>query len=175
MRHYSEAIKRNPNDKENSHVYYSNRANCYIRLNEMELATKDLDACIELNPKYPKAYLNKAHIKFAQKEFQKVTALYEAVLAIEGVDEDSKKKAQEGIQRTMHAIQSMHSGEGVSEEQLRRAQADPEIQQILADPMVQQVLRDFKDNPKYAQDAMRNPGMAAKFQKLAAAGVIRMG
>jgi stress-induced-phosphoprotein 1 len=174
MRHYSEAIKRDPNG-ESTHVYFSNRATCYIRMNEMQAAQEDLDACIKLCPTYAKAYLNKAHIYFAQKEFQKVTPLYESVIAMEGVDEDSKKKAQEGLQRTMHAIQSMHQGEGVSEEQLRRAQADPEIQAILADPSVQQVLRDFKENPKYAQDAMRNPGMAAKFQKLAAAGVIRMG
>jgi stress-induced-phosphoprotein 1 len=174
MRKYSEAIKRNPSDPETSHIYYSNRGNCYIRMNEMNLAIEDFDKCIELNPKYPKAYLNKAHIKFAQKEYQKVMPIYEQVLAMEDVDEDSKKKAQEGLQRTVQAIQQMQST-GADEEQLRRAQADPEIQQILGDPMVQQVLRDFKDNPQYAQQAMKNPGMAAKLNKLAAAGVIRFG
>ena len=51
--------------------------------------------------------------------------------------------------------------------------ADPEIQAILADPTVQQTLRDFKDNPTSAQKALKNPGMAEKINKLAAAGVIR--
>merc|ERR1712070_253539 len=172
MRKYSEAIKRDPNNPETSHIYYSNRGNCFIRMNEMNAAVEDFDKCIELNPKYPKAYLNKAHIKFSQKEYQKVMPIYEAVLAIPNVDEDSKKKAQEGLQRTVQAIQQMQST-GADEEQLRRAQADPEIQQILGDPAVQQVLRDFKDNPSYAQKAMKDPYMAGKLNKLAAAGIIR--
>jgi len=174
MRHYAEAIKRDPNNPETSHIYYSNRGNCFIRMNEMNAAIEDFDRCIELNPKYPKAYLNKAHIKFAQKEYQKVMPIYQAVLDMEGIDEDSKKKAQEGLQRTVQAIQQMQST-GADEEQLRRAQADPEIQQILGDPAVQQVLRDFKDNPAYAQKAMKDPYMAGKLNKLAAAGVIRFG
>jgi len=174
MRHYSEAIKRNPKDPEFTHIVFSNRATCYIRMNEMELAMKDLDTCIEMCPTYAKAYLNKAHIKFVQKEYQKVTPLYEAVINMEGVDEDSKKKAEEGLQRTMHAVREMQSS-GADEEQLRRAQADPEIQQILGDPAVQQVLRDFKDNPKYAQQALRDPYMSGKLNKLAAAGIIRFG
>ena len=41
--------------------------------------------------------------------------------------------------------------------------------------MVQQVLRDFKDNPTYAQQALRDPVMAPKINKLVAAGVIRFG
>jgi len=174
MRKYSEAIKRNPNDPETSHIYYSNRGNCYIRMNEMNLALEDFEKCIILNPKYVKAYLNKAHIKFSQKEYQKVMPIYQAVIDMEGVDEDSKKKAQEGLQRTMQAVQAMQST-GADEEQLRRAQADPEIQQILGDPAVQQVLRDFKDNPQYAQKALKDPYMSGKLNKLAAAGVIRFG
>jgi len=172
MRKYSEAIKRDPTNPETSHIYYSNRGNCYIRMNEMNLAVDDFDKCIGLNPKYVKAYLNKAHIKFAQKEFQKVLPIYQAVVDMEGVDDESVKKAKEGIARTIQAVNANQSEEG-DKEQLQRAQADPEIQQILGDPMVQQVLRDFKDNPKYAQQALKDPNMAAKLQKLQMAGVIR--
>jgi len=174
MRKYTEAINRNPKDPNATHIFHSNRGNCYIKMNEMGLAIEDFDKCIALNPKYPKAYLNKAHIKFVQKEYQKVMPIYQQVLDMEGMDENSKKQAQDGINKTMQAVQAMQST-GADEEQLRRAQADPEIQQILGDPMVQQVLRDFKDNPSYAQQAMKNPGMAAKLNKLAAAGVIRFG
>ena len=38
MRKYAEAIKRDPNNPETTHIYYSNRGNCYIRMNEMNLA-----------------------------------------------------------------------------------------------------------------------------------------
>jgi len=174
LRHYGEAIKRDPKNPETTHIYYSNRGNCYIRLNEMNLAIEDFDKCIGLNPTYVKAYLNKAHIKFAQKEYQKVMPIYQAVIDMEEADDASKEKAKQGLQKTMQAVQSMQ-GEGASEEQLRRAQADPEIQQILGDPMVQQVLRDFKDNPSYAQKALKDPVMAPKINKLVAAGVIRFG
>merc|ERR1719502_1391396 len=167
---YEEAINRDPGN----HLYLSNRATCYIKMNEMSLAEADLDKCIKMAPMFPKAYLNKAHLLFVRKEFHKVIPMYEAVLAIPDVDDDSKKKAEEGLQRTVQAIQQMQST-GADEEQLRRAQADPEIQQILGDPMVQQVLRDFKDNPTYAQQALRDPVMAPKINKLVAAGVIRFG
>lgn len=109
---------------------------------------------------------------FVRKEFHKVIDLYQAVLSIEGVDEDSKKKAEEGLQRTQQAVQQA-SYEQPDEERLRRAQQDPEIQALLADPMVQQAIRDFKDNPKYAQQALKEPQMAAKLSKLAAAGILR--
>ena len=53
--------------------------------------------------------------------------------------------------------------------------ADPEVQRILKDPVVQQLLRDFKENPKAANAAMRDPDMAAKMQVLIASGVLSTG
>ena len=50
--------------------------------------------------------------------------------------------------------------------------ADPEIQSILQDPIIQQILRDFSENPNAAQEALRNPGVRQKIEKLIAAGVI---
>jgi len=165
---YEEAINRDPGN----HLYLSNRATCYIKMNEMSLAEADLDKCIKMAPMFPKAYLNKAHLLFVRKEFHKVIPMYEAVLAIPDVDDDSKKKAEEGLQRTQQAVQQA-SYEQPDEERIRRAQQDPEIQALLADPMVQQAIRDFKDNPKYAQQALKEPQMAAKLSKLAAAGILR--
>ena len=52
--------------------------------------------------------------------------------------------------------------------------ADPEIQMILMDPSVRQVLQDFQENPKYAQKAMQDPVIAAKIEKLIAAGVLQV-
>jgi len=57
-------------------------------------------------------------------------------------------------------------------EQAAHAMADPEIQAILTDPVIQQVLRDFGENPNAAQQAMSDPTVAAKIQKLVASGVV---
>lgn len=58
---------------------------------------------------------------------------------------------------------------------MAHAMADPEIRQMMSDPVVQQVLRDMSDEStvKHAYDAMKDPEMSKKIQKLIAAGVIR--
>jgi stress-induced-phosphoprotein 1 len=53
--------------------------------------------------------------------------------------------------------------------------ADPEIQSILQDPMIQQILKDFNENPTAAQQAMANPAVRAKIEKLIASGVVQTG
>ena len=66
----------------------------------------------------------------------------------------------------------------VSEEDLKarqaKAMADPEIQGILSDPIMRQVLNDFQQDPKAAQQHMRQPQIMAKLQKLMAAGIVQM-
>ena len=52
VKHYSEAIKRNPTD----YRLYSNRAACYTKLTAFYEALKDAEKCIELNPQFAKGY-----------------------------------------------------------------------------------------------------------------------
>lgn len=80
---------------------------------------------------------------------------------------------------------------------------DPEIQNILTDPimrqvssnvcfvgilessclytvanvvtfLVSQVLIDFQENPRAAQEHLKNPGVMQKIQKLVSAGIVQM-
>ena len=50
-----------------------------------------------------------------------------------------------------------------------------QILKILQDPVMQTILQQAKNDPAALQEHMKNPGIRAKIQKLAAAGVIRVG
>jgi tetratricopeptide (TPR) repeat protein len=78
--HYSNAIDM---DKENP-IYYSNRANVYIELEEFGRAIEDSDTAIKLNPSFTRAY------------FRKATALFEQP-HIEGSLEASLATLEEGL------------------------------------------------------------------------------
>lgn len=58
VKHYSEAIKRNPDDPK----LYSNRAACYTKLAAFDLGLKDCETCIKLDDKFIKGYIRKGKI-----------------------------------------------------------------------------------------------------------------
>lgn len=43
------------------------------------------------------------------------------------------------------------------------------------DPIIRQVLTDLQENPSAGRQALADPGVAAKIEKLIAAGVLRTG
>jgi stress-induced-phosphoprotein 1 len=50
-----------------------------------------------------------------------------------------------------------------------------QIMGIMQDPVMQAILQQAQNDPKALQEHMRNPSVRTKIQKLAAAGVIRVG
>ncbi|KAL6986073.1 Hsp70-Hsp90 organizing protein 3 [Sarracenia purpurea var. burkii] len=169
VKHYSEAIKRNPNDPK----AYSNRAACYTKLGAMPEGLKDAEKCIELDPTFAKGYSRKGAIQFFMKEYDKALETYQQGLK----HEPQNQELIDGIRRCLEQINKASRGD-LSPDELKERQAkamqDPEIQNILTDPVMRQVLIDFQENPKAAQEHSRNPLVMNKIQKLVSAGIVQI-
>ncbi|KAL1559751.1 Hsp70-Hsp90 organizing protein 3 [Salvia divinorum] len=169
IKHYTEALKRNPNDPK----AYSNRAASYTKLGAMPEGLKDAEKCIELDPTFSKGYTRKGAIQFFMKEYDKALETYQ-----EGLKHDpNNQELLDGIRRCVEQINKASRGD-FSPDELKERQAkamqDPEIQNILTDPVMRQVLTDFQENPKAAQDHMKNPLVMNKIQKLVSAGIVQV-
>ncbi|RWS25050.1 stress-induced-phosphoprotein 1-like protein, partial [Leptotrombidium deliense] len=158
IRHYNEAIKRNPDDAK----LYSNRAACYQKLAEFQLALKDCEDCIRLEPNFVKGHVRKGFALLAMKEFGKATSAFQKALDIDS----NCQEALEGYRKC--TLASMANPEEVR----KRALEDPEIQKILGDPAMRLILEQMQSDPKAAQDHLKNPEIAAKIEKLIEAGLI---
>jgi len=169
VKEYTEGLKRDPNSK----ALFSNRCAAYIKLMEWQDGLKDAEKCLKMDPVFVKAYARKGTIHHFMKEYHKALATFDQGLKIDPESRDCK----EGKQRTMSAIQTgAYAGDKQSdEERLRHAMADPEIQMLMSDPRVRQLLKDLQENPTAGQQALRDPFLGEAFNKLIAAGVVKMG
>ncbi|KAF9159559.1 Hsp90 cochaperone [Mortierella sp. AD011] len=172
VKEYTEAIKRDDTDPR----AYSNRAACYTKLMAINEAQKDCETCISLDPKFVKGYIRKAAIQFLKKEY---TECLETCQAAKEADVE-KKNTAEIDQQINKVYAEMSRGpqrrEGETEaETLARAQQDPEVQKIMADPAMRSILQMMQEDPKAAQEHMKNPMVAANIRKLVNAGIIRLG
>jgi len=163
---YEEAMKRNPKD----HVPYSNRAACYQKLMEWQLALKDADTCVAMEPTFLKGWSRKASIHYYMKEYHKAMDSYNMILKLEPDNEEAKA----GLDNVVATINMQSQSGEVDAERQKRAMADPEIQQILGDAQMRSILSEMQTDPKKAQAAMNDPTISAKLQKLIAAGVLQV-
>jgi stress-induced-phosphoprotein 1 len=158
LKHYTEAIKRNPTDAK----IYSNRAACYTKLMEFRLALKDSDEGIKLDPNFVKCYLRKGHALMAMKDYGQAMAAFGKALEIDP-----------NCQEAMDSYRQCASKASDDPEEIRkRAANDPEIQQILTDPGMRLILEQMQNEPQALREHLRNPAIAQKIQKLIDAGII---
>ena len=158
-----EAMKRNPK----SAVPYSNRAACYQKLMEWQLALKDAETCVEMDPAYVKGWSRKGAIHTYLKEFHKAMDAYNMVLKLEPENADAKQQ----LENVVYQVNASNQTGEADPERQKRAMADPEIQAILGDAQMRSILQEMQTDPAKAQKAMRDPTIAGKLEKLIAAGV----
>lgn len=163
VKHYSEAIKRNPTDVK----IFSNRAACYTKLMSFDQALKDCDKCIELDATFLKAYLRKGKVLQGMGQHSKAVDVYQKALELDA----NSSEALEGFRFCTQTLNQSKDPEDVK----RRAMADPEVQQILGDPAMQMILEQMQNDPKALSEHMQNPAIAKKIMKLKEVGIISVG
>jgi len=163
---YEDAVKRAPKNA----AIRNNLAAALCKIMDFSGAQRQIEVALEIDPKYVKAWARKGDIEMYMKEYHKAMESYKEGLEIDGDNAACKEGLRKCIQAINYGRASMTEDE--KKEQAAHAMADPAIQSILQDPVIQQVLRDFSENPTSAQQAMRDPGVREKIQKLIAAGII---
>merc|ERR1712176_771586 len=167
IKEYEEAVKRAPNDA----AIRNNLCAALTKIMDFNGAKTQVEKALELDPAYTKAWARKGDIEMAFKEYHKAMESYQ-----KGLEIDSQNVAcKDGLRKVTEQINYGRSKmtEEEKREQAAHAMADKDIQAILQDPVVQQTLRDFNENPAAAQQAMNDPGMRNKINKLIAAGVVQ--
>jgi stress-induced-phosphoprotein 1 len=162
---YEEACKRDPTNAS----YFNNLAAALLKIGDFNGAKAQVTRSLELDPKYVKAWAKKGDIEFFMKEYHKAMDSYR-----KGLDLDPENTlCVQGLQKTAAKV-NMGTSEAEQKERAAHAMADPEIQMILTDPMMRQVLQDMQENPAHARRAMQDPVVAAKLEKLVAAGILQI-
>ncbi|KAF1742864.1 hypothetical protein MXB_4176 [Myxobolus squamalis] len=162
VKHYSEAIKRNPSDVK----AYSNRAAVFTKLMEFHRCVLDCNKAITIDPTFVKSYIRKANSLIALKDPTQAKAAYEKALEYDPLNQE----ALEGIRKVNGLLSSMKP-----EEATENAMRDPEVQNILNDPSMRVILETMNSDPKAASNYLRDPVIAKKIEKLISAGIVKIG
>lgn len=160
IKHYSEAIKRNPDDPK----LYSNRAACYTKLAAFDLGLKDCETCIKLDDKFIKGYIRKGKILQGMQKTSKASAAYQKALELD----PNNAEALEGYRTCSMSFQSN------PQEVWKNAMSDPEVQQILKDPAMRLILEQMQNDPNAIREHLKNPAIADKIMKLLESGIIQI-
>jgi len=161
---YEEAVKRAPKNA----TIRNNLAAALCKIMDFTGAKRQIEVALDLDPKYVKAWTRKGDIEVLMKENHKAMESYRKGLAID----PNNVACKEGLQKVSSQVNSNMSEEE-RKERAAHAMADPEIQAILQDPVMMQVLRDFQENPAAANEAMADPSVREKLEKLIASGIVQ--
>jgi len=172
IKHYNECLKRKDDqDKSNFEdlaVIYCNRAACYTKLMEFNLAVSDCEKAIKFNPNFIKGYLRKGTALEAMKKHGEAKRAFEQAL-----EKDSTSvEAQNGLQRMM---QKSYEERNDPDKVRERVAKDPEVREIMSDPSMRLILEQMQQDPNALKDHLQNPDISSKIQKLIDVGIISLG
>jgi stress-induced-phosphoprotein 1 len=166
VKEYEEAVKRAPKNA----AIRNNLSAALCKIMDFSGAQRQVEVALDIDPSYLKAWARKGDIEMVMKEHHKAMESYK-----KGLELDSTNvSCREGYQKCVTAINygRKNMTEDEKKEQAAHGMADPQIQAILQDPVIQQVLKDFGENQNAAQQAMKDPSVRNKINKLIAAGII---
>ncbi|CAM6024575.1 unnamed protein product [Sphagnum balticum] len=126
---------------------YSNRAACYTKLGAFPEGLKDANKCIEFDPSFAKGCLPSQEIKSWQANGNVTGLKYH----------DGNQELMDGTSRCIEQINKVTRGD-ISAEDLKE----------------KQVLTDLQQNPKAAQEHVKNPMVMGRIQKLVSAGIVQV-
>lgn len=166
---YEEAVKRAPKNA----AIRNNLAAALCKVMDFNGAKRAIEVALDIDEKYTKAWARKGDIEVLMKENHKAMESYKKGLGID----PTNAACREGLRKVTAMVNygQANMTEEERKERAAHAMADPEIQGILQDPVINQVLRDFNENPNAANQAMADPTVRAKIEKLIAGGIIQTG
>lgn len=168
VKEYEEAIKRAP---KNANLR-NNLAAALCKVMDFNGAKQQIDVALDLDPKYVKAWVQKGNVEVLMKENHKAMESYRAGLALDPTNSACKAGLAKVSSMMMN---NTNISDEERKERAEHAMADPDIQNILQDPIMRQILQDLQENPANAQDAMKDPTVRAKIEKLIASGILQTG
>lgn len=150
----------------------NNLAAALCKIMDFNGAKREIAVALDQDPKYVKAWTRKGDIEVLMKENHRAMESYKKGLEIE----PENVACIGGLRKVTNMVNNGNANmtEEERKERSAHAMADPEIQAILQDPIINQILKDFQENPSAANQAMTNPGVRGKLEKLVAAGVLQM-
>ena len=138
---------------------------------------KDCETALKLDPKFIRAYIRKAALLFAKRDY---AGCLEACDAASTLDTDSKHASEISAQRSKATFeiykeqqQQQQSGTGSEDEIAQKIARDPELGAILSDPVMRSILGQMQQDPAALLEHMKNPVVAGKIRKLIAAGILK--
>ena len=173
---YTEAIRRDEKDPR----AYSNRAACYLKLAAIPEGLKDCEKAIQLDSKFIRAYIRKASLLYAKRDFSGCLEVCDLAASL---DTENKHTTEIQSQRTKATFEIYRQQQQQSQQESQtgneeaaiadKISKDPELAAIIGDPAMRMILQQMQTDPAAVQEHMRNPSVAAKIRKLVSSGILR--
>lgn len=154
---------------------YSNRAFAFFKIGQINLTHEDCLVVLETigDAGNVKALVRKGQVERLRRQYYLAVESYKRVLQIDPMNAE----ARDGMGKCYERISALQADpDGKEAEEVRNiALADEGIQKICSDPGLAEVLKQISSDPKAASVFMNDPNVSSRIEKLANAGIIRMG